>query len=137
MALCRGPSPRRSKHHPLTLLAVGLYGETLPNQNGAPIRLVVPWKYGFKGIKSIVRIDAPTDKEPKNTWQGAEPAEYGFYANVSPAIDNPRWRPGERAAHRRSGFFGASRHTHPAAQRLCRRGGRPLFAAWILKANFR
>ena len=96
-------------NHPLTLLAVGLYGETLQNQNGAPIRLVVPWKYGFKGIKSIVRITL-TDKEPKNTWQVTNPQEYGFYANVNPAVDHPRWSQATERRIGESGFFGASRH---------------------------
>lgn len=76
--------------HPLTILAVGLYGKTLPNQNGAPIRLVVPWKYGFKGIKSIVKIKL-TNKQPKTTWNLLAPKEYGFYANVNPEVDHPRW----------------------------------------------
>lgn len=76
--------------HPLTLLAVGVYGRMIPNQNGAPIRLVVPWKYGFKGIKSIVSIRF-TETQPRNTWQVANPGEYGFYANVNPAVDHPRW----------------------------------------------
>jgi methionine sulfoxide reductase catalytic subunit len=79
--------------HPLTLLAVGLYGKVLPNQNGAPLRLVVPWKYGFKGIKSIVKIRF-TDTQPKTTWALAAPSEYGFYANVNPAVDHPRWSQG-------------------------------------------
>jgi len=77
-------------NHPLTILAVGLYGEVLPNQNGAPIRLVVPWKYGFKGIKSIVKMKF-TDKQPLNTWQRMQGSEYGFYANVNPQVDHPRW----------------------------------------------
>ncbi|MFO6466096.1 protein-methionine-sulfoxide reductase catalytic subunit MsrP [Jannaschia sp. KMU-145] len=76
--------------HPLTMMATGLYGEPLPNQNGAPMRLVVPWKYGFKSIKSIVRISL-TDEEPLNTWQQSAPKEYGFYANVNPDVDHPRW----------------------------------------------
>lgn len=76
--------------HPLTLMAVGLYGRTLPNQNGAPFRLVVPWKYGFKSIKSIVRIEL-TDTMPETTWNMLAPEEYGFYANVNPAVDHPRW----------------------------------------------
>jgi sulfoxide reductase catalytic subunit YedY len=76
--------------HPLTILAVGLYGEVLPAQNGAPIRLVVPWKYGFKGIKSIVRMEF-VEKQPLNTWQQQAPNEYGFYANVNPMVDHPRW----------------------------------------------
>jgi sulfoxide reductase catalytic subunit YedY len=76
--------------HPLTFLAVGLYGEVLPNQNGAPVRLVVPWKYGFKSIKSIVRIDL-TEHEPATSWNRQAPGEYGFYANVNPNVDHPRW----------------------------------------------
>ncbi len=76
--------------HPLTLLAVGLYGENLPNQDGAPIRLVVPWKYGFKSIKSIVKIRL-VEKEPPTTWNMAGPNEYGFYSNVNPEKDHPRW----------------------------------------------
>lgn len=76
--------------HPLALLAVGLYGHELPNQNGAPLRLVVPWKYGFKGAKSIVRIEFVA-AQPKTTWNELAPEEYGFYANVNPAVDHPRW----------------------------------------------
>lgn len=76
--------------NPLTLLATGLYGENLANQNGAPVRLVVPWKYGFKGIKSIVKITL-TDKEPLTAWKMQNASEYGFYANVNPAVDHPRW----------------------------------------------
>ena len=87
--------------HPLAILCVGLYGEVLPNQNGAPIRLVVPWKYGFKGIKSIVRIRF-TDKQPRTSWEIANPREYGFYANVNPTVDHPRW---SQASERRLGEF--------------------------------
>ncbi|WP_300060358.1 protein-methionine-sulfoxide reductase catalytic subunit MsrP [uncultured Roseobacter sp.] len=76
--------------HPLTIMATGIYGRTIPNQNGAPIRLVVPWKYGFKSIKSIVKITL-TEEEPVNTWQQLQPSEYGFYANVNPEVDHPRW----------------------------------------------
>jgi sulfoxide reductase catalytic subunit YedY len=76
--------------NPLTLLATGLYGKSLPPQDGAPIRLVVPWKYGFKGIKSIVRMTL-TDRQPSTTWNRQAPQEYGFYANVNPAVDHPRW----------------------------------------------
>lgn len=79
--------------HPLTLLATGLYGKQMPNQNGAPIRLVVPWKYGFKSIKSIVKITL-TDKEPPTTWNISAPDEYGFYSNVNPTVDHPRWSQG-------------------------------------------
>lgn len=88
--------------HPLTILAVGLYGETLPNQNGAPIRLVIPWKYGFKGIKSITRISF-MEKEPETSWNRQAPDEYGFYANVNPNVDHPRW---SQATERRIGEGG-------------------------------
>jgi len=76
--------------HPLTLLAVGMYGHVLPNQNGAPLRLVVPWKYGFKSVKSIVRITF-TETQPRTSWNMAAPAEYGFYSNVNPDVSHPRW----------------------------------------------
>lgn len=76
--------------HPLTILATGIYGKVLPNQNGAPIRLVVPWKYGYKSIKSIVKITL-TDKEPPTTWNLSAPSEYGFYSNVNPQVSHPRW----------------------------------------------
>lgn len=85
--------------NPLTIFAVGLYGEVLPNQNGAPIRLVVPWKYGFKGIKSIVKMSF-VEKEPRTSWNMAAPNEYGFYANVNPNVDHPRW---SQARERRIG----------------------------------
>lgn len=85
--------------NPLTLMAVGLYGEVLPNQNGAPIRLVVPWKYGFKGIKSIVKIRF-TDQMPVSSWTKANAREYGFYSNVNPEVDHPRW---SQATERRIG----------------------------------
>jgi sulfoxide reductase catalytic subunit YedY len=87
--------------HPLTILVVGLYGEVLPNQNGAPIRLIVPWKYGFKGIKSIVRLRF-TDKQPRTSWELSAPQEYGFYSNVNPQVDHPRW---SQATERRLGEF--------------------------------
>jgi sulfoxide reductase catalytic subunit YedY len=87
--------------HPLTLLGLGLYGEVLPNQNGAPLRLVVPWKYGFKSIKSIVRVRF-TEDEPLNTWKQQQSQEYGFYANVNPQVDHPRWSQG---SERRLGEF--------------------------------
>ena len=76
--------------HPLTLLTVGLYGQVLPNQNGAPLRLIVPWKYGFKSIKSIVRIRF-MEREPETSWNMANAREYGFYSNVNPDKDHPRW----------------------------------------------
>jgi sulfoxide reductase catalytic subunit YedY len=85
--------------HPLTFLALGLYGAPLPGQSGAPIRLVVPWKYGFKGVKSIVRIRF-TETKPITTWNRAAPSEYGFYANVNPEVDHPRW---SQASERRIG----------------------------------
>ena len=85
--------------HPLTILATGLYGREMPNQNGAPIRLVVPWKYGFKSIKSIVRITL-TDSQPPTSWNMAAPREYGFYSNVNPEVDHPRW---SQATERRVG----------------------------------
>ena len=87
--------------HPLTIMAVGIYGETLLNQNGAPFRLVVPWKYGFKSIKSVVRISL-TEKQPPTTWSKSNPSEYGFYSNVNPAVDHPRW---SQATERRIGEF--------------------------------
>jgi sulfoxide reductase catalytic subunit YedY len=87
--------------HPLTILSVGLYGKTLLNQNGAPIRLVVPWKYGFKSIKSIVRIRF-VEKEPPTSWNLSAPQEYGFYSNVNPNVDHPRW---SQARERRIGEF--------------------------------
>jgi sulfoxide reductase catalytic subunit YedY len=88
--------------HPLTILAVGLYGKTLMNQNGAPIRLVVPWKYGFKSIKSVVRMRV-LDKQPRTAWNDANPEEYGFYSNVNPKVDHPRW---SQATERRiPGYF--------------------------------
>jgi sulfoxide reductase catalytic subunit YedY len=76
--------------HPLTILVVGLYGEVLPNQDGAPLRVHIPWKYGFKSGKSIVKIRF-VEKQPVNTWQRAASNEYGFYANVNPTVDHPRW----------------------------------------------
>ena len=97
--------------HPLAFMAVGLYGEALPNQNGAPLRLVVPWKYGFKGIKSIVEIRF-TERQPPTSWSLSAPREYGFYANVNPAVDHPRW---SQAQERRigSGLFTPKRPTLP------------------------
>jgi sulfoxide reductase catalytic subunit YedY len=87
--------------HPLALLCVGMYGETLPPQDGAPVRLVVPWKYGFKSIKSIVKIRL-VEKQPPTTWNMANPREYGFYSNVNPNVDHPRW---SQAKERRLGEF--------------------------------
>jgi sulfoxide reductase catalytic subunit YedY len=88
--------------HPLTILAVGLYGKTLLNQNGAPIRLIVPWKYGFKSIKSIVRMRFTAD-QPRTAWNKATPNEYGFFANVNPAVNHPRWS--QRSERRIDRFF--------------------------------
>ena len=95
--------------HPLTILATGLYGEVLPNQNGAPLRLVVPWKYGFKSIKSIVRISFVSN-EPPTAWNQSQPDEYGFYANVNPEVDHPRW---SQKTHRMigDGLFARRRET--------------------------
>ena len=97
--------------HPLTLMVVGLYGRVLPNQDGAPLRLIVPWKYGFKGIKSIVKIGF-TATQPRTAWNVATPNEYGFYANVNPQVDHPRW---SQATERRIGapFLAARRPTLP------------------------
>lgn len=94
--------------HPLTFFAVGLYGKVIPNQNGAPIRLVVPWKYGFKSIKSIVSVEF-TEKQPATTWNLSAPREYGFYSNVNPLVDHPRW---SQAMERRIGDF-FKRQTEP------------------------
>jgi sulfoxide reductase catalytic subunit YedY len=97
--------------HPLTILAVGLYGETMPNQNGAPIRLVVPWKYGFKSIKSIARISL-TETQPTISWQEQNAREYGFYSNVNPQVDHPRWSQAtERRIGEGSGLFVRRRPT--------------------------
>jgi methionine sulfoxide reductase catalytic subunit len=88
-------------NHPLALLGLGMYGEVMPNQNGAPVRLVVPWKYGFKSVKAIVRVRF-TDSQPNNTWHKMGPNEYGFYSNVNPNVDHPRW---SQAKERRLGEF--------------------------------
>jgi methionine sulfoxide reductase catalytic subunit len=95
--------------HPLTIMATGLYGEAMPKQNGAPIRLVVPWKYGFKSIKSIVRISLVAEMPP-TTWNMLQPSEYGFHANVNPTVDHPRW---SQASERRigGGLFGGRQDT--------------------------
>ncbi|MFN8521608.1 MAG: protein-methionine-sulfoxide reductase catalytic subunit MsrP [Chloroflexota bacterium] len=115
--------------HPLTLMAVGLYGKMLPNQNGAPLRLVVPWKYGFKNVKSIVTMRF-TSSQPKNTWAVAAPREYGFYANVNPSVDHPRW---SQATERRIGEVGR-RKTLPFngyAEQVA-----DLYSGLDLRANF-
>ena len=104
--------------HPLTLLTFGLYGEVLPNQNGAPVRIVVPWKYGFKSAKSIVRIRL-VEKQPLTAWSRAAPREYGFYSNVNPAVDHPRWsqaterRIGEGSRGGFAGLFAPKQKTLP------------------------
>ena len=116
-------------NHPLAIFAVGLYGEVLPNQNGAPIRLVVPWKYGFKGIKSIVKVRFQ-EAQPRNTWQIHTPQEYGFWANVNPQVDHPRW---SQATERRIGEF-RRRETLPFngyADQVAR-----LYAGMDLRRNF-
>jgi sulfoxide reductase catalytic subunit YedY len=99
--------------HPLTILAVGLYGETLPNQNGAPIRLVVPWKYGFKSIKSVVRITL-VEQQPPTSWNLQNAGEYGFYSNVNPEVDHPRWSQAtERPIGPGGGLFAKRKPTLP------------------------
>jgi sulfoxide reductase catalytic subunit YedY len=97
-------------NHPLTLLTVGMYGEVLPNQNGAPLRVVVPWKYGFKSAKSIVRIRFTSD-QPKTAWNVAAPSEYGFYSNVNPEVDHPRWSQGSERRIGEDGLFARKRKT--------------------------
>ncbi|TFZ07297.1 protein-methionine-sulfoxide reductase catalytic subunit MsrP [Ramlibacter henchirensis] len=96
--------------HPLTLLSFGMYGEVLPNQNGAPVRLVVPWKYGFKSAKSLVRIRF-TDQEPKTAWNKAAANEYGFYSNVNPNVDHPRWSQATERRIGEDGLFAKKRKT--------------------------
>jgi len=118
--------------HPLTILATGVYGIDLPNQNGAPLRLIVPWKYGFKSIKSIVRISF-TEKQPPTTWSEAAPSEYGFYANVNPEVDHPRW---SQAKERRigAGLFAEKQKTlmfNGYAEQVA-----GLYAGLDLKRNF-
>ncbi|WMS88365.1 protein-methionine-sulfoxide reductase catalytic subunit MsrP [Pleionea litopenaei] len=94
--------------HPLTILATGVFDKSLPNQNGAPLRLVVPWKYGFKSIKSIVKIKL-VEKMPVNTWQQSAPSEYGFYANVNPKVNHPRWSQAQERRIIDESFFGTKR----------------------------
>ncbi len=96
--------------HPLALLTVGMYGQVLPNQNGAPVRLVVPWKYGFKSAKSIVRIRFTRD-QPKTAWNDSAPSEYGFYSNVNPKVDHPRWSQATERRIGEDGFFKKKRDT--------------------------
>jgi sulfoxide reductase catalytic subunit YedY len=119
--------------HPLTLLTVGLYGEVLPNQNGAPVRMVVPWKYGFKSGKSIVRIRI-VEKQPVTSWNRAAPHEYGFYSNVNPEVSHPRW---SQATERRIGEDGVFQRKRPTlmfngyAEQVA-----GLYAGMDLKRNF-
>ncbi|MEO7392837.1 MAG: protein-methionine-sulfoxide reductase catalytic subunit MsrP [Ramlibacter sp.] len=119
--------------HPLTLLAFGMYGEVLPNQNGAPVRLVTPWKYGFKSGKSLVRIRF-TDREPKTAWNKAAANEYGFYSNVNPEVDHPRWSQATERRIGEDGLFAKKRKT------LVFNGYEPqvgqLYAGMDLKKNF-
>ena len=97
-------------NHPLALLCVGMYGEVLPNQNGAPVRIVVPWKYGFKSAKSIVRIRF-TETQPRTAWNKSVPQEYGFYSNVNPEVDHPRWSQATERRIGEDGFFNKKRKT--------------------------
>ena len=96
--------------HPLAIPAVGLYGEVLPNQNGAPVRIVVPWKYGFKSAKSLVKIRF-VDKQPKTSWNTYAANEYGFYSNVNPNVDHPRWSQATERRIGEDGFFTPKRKT--------------------------
>jgi len=118
--------------HPLTLMTVGLYGKVLPNQNGAPMRLVVPWKYGFKGIKAINNIKF-VERMPQTTWAKSAPREYGYYANVNPAVDHPRW---SQATERHIGgsLFDQRRPTLPFNGYGAEVAG--LYTGMNLKANF-
>ena len=120
--------------HPLTILAVGMYGETLPNQCGAPIRLVVPWKYGFKSIKSIVRISL-VEKQPPTSWNLQNKGEYGFYSNVNPEVDHPRW---SQATERRIGEGGGLTQKRRPTQMFNGYGDQvaSLYAGMDLKANY-
>jgi methionine sulfoxide reductase catalytic subunit len=97
-------------NHPLTLLTLGMYGQTLPNQNGAPVRIVVPWKYGFKSAKSIVKIRF-VKEQPRTAWNVAAPSEYGFYSNVNPEVDHPRWSQASERRVGEDGFFNRKRKT--------------------------
>ncbi len=120
--------------HPLTLLSFGMYGEVLPNQNGAPVRLVVPWKYGFKSAKSIVKIRF-TDKEPTTAWNKAAANEYGFYSNVNPNVDHPRWsQASERRIGDGGGLFAKRRKTEMFNGYEAQVG--QLYAGMDLKKNF-
>jgi methionine sulfoxide reductase catalytic subunit len=119
--------------HPLTILAVGLYGDMLPNQNGAPIRLIVPWKYGFKSIKSIVRISLVENK-PETSWNRQNPQEYGFYSNVNPEVDHPRWSQATERPIGEGGLFAKRKPTllfNGYAEEVAH-----LYAGMDLRANF-
>lgn len=119
--------------HPLTLLTLGLYGEELPNQNGAPVRVVIPWKYGFKSAKSIVKIRF-VEKEPSTAWNRAAPGEYGFYSNVNPGVDHPRWSQATERRIGEDGFFTPKRKTlmfNGYAEQVA-----PLYAGMDLKKYF-
>jgi methionine sulfoxide reductase catalytic subunit len=119
--------------HPLTLLTFGMYGEVLPNQNGAPVRLVVPWKYGFKSGKSLVRIRF-TDREPKTAWNKAAANEYGFYSNVNPDVDHPRWSQATERRIGEDGLFAKKRKTLMFNGYEAQVG--QLYAGMDLKKNF-
>lgn len=119
--------------HPLAMLAFGMYGEVLPNQNGAPVRLVVPWKYGFKSAKSIVKIRF-TDKEPRTAWNKAAAQEYGFYSNVNPLVDHPRWSQGTERRIGEDGLFAKKRKTLMFNGYEAQVG--QLYAGMDLKKNF-
>ncbi len=119
--------------HPLTLLAFGLYGEVLPNQNGAPLRLVVPWKYGFKSGKSIVKIRF-VEKQPKTSWEAAASDEYGFYSNVNPKVDHPRWSQATERRIGEDGLFAKKRATLMFNGYEAQVG--QLYAGMDLKRNF-
>jgi sulfoxide reductase catalytic subunit YedY len=119
--------------HPLTIMAVGLYGETLLNQNGAPFRLVVPWKYGFKSIKSVVRISL-MEKQPETSWQLQAANEYGFFSNVNPEVDHPRWSQATERRIGESGLFVKRRPTLPFNGYGDQVAG--LYAGLDLKANY-
>ena len=96
--------------HPLTLLTMGMYGQVLPNQNGAPVRLIVPWKYGFKSAKSLVRIRL-VSRQPRTAWNDSAPREYGFFSNVNPNVDHPRWSQASERRIGESGLFQPKRKT--------------------------
>jgi sulfoxide reductase catalytic subunit YedY len=119
--------------HPLTLVAFGLYGEVLPTQNGAPLRLVLPWKYGFKSAKSIVRIRL-VEKAPATAWMKAAPQEYGFYSNVNPTVDHPRWSQASERRIGEDGLFARKRPTQMFNGYEAQVGS--LYAGMDLRRNF-